>query len=135
LLESLGADKTINYRDADAWDQLAAQSGGGYDVIVDLVGGDTIQKSLSLLAAGGRVVSIVDQPNPQSLYDGWGFNAEIHLVFLTPSAERLARLGALTARGLLKPVVEQTLPLEQAAEAHRLIEAGSRTGKIVLVTT
>lgn len=135
LLQELGADTTIDYRDEDAWDQLAAQSNGGYDVIVDLVGGDTIQKSLGLLAAGGRVVSIVDQPNPQSLYDGWGVNAEIHLVFLTPSAERLARLGALTARGLLTATVEQTLPLEQAAEAHRLIEAGGRTGKIVLVTS
>lgn len=135
LVQSLGADTTVEYRDADAWDQLAAHSNGGYDVIIDLVGGDTIQKSLGLLAAGGRVVSIVDQPNPQSLYDGWGFNAEIHLVFLTPSAERLARLGELTARGLLKPIVEKTLPLEQAAEAHRLIEASGRTGKIVLVTS
>ncbi len=135
LVESLGADVTVDYRDADAWDQIAKQSNGGYDVIIDLVGGDTIEKSLGLLAAGGRVVSIVDQPNPQSLYAGWGFNAEVHLVFLTPSAERLARLGSLTTRGLLKTVVEQTLPLEQAAEAHRIIEAGGRTGKIVLVTS
>ena len=135
LVESLGADVTVDYRNSDAWVQLAAHSNGGYDVIIDLVGGDTIEKSLDLLAAGGRVVSIVDQPNPQNLYAGWGFNAEIHLVFLTPSAERLARLGSLTARGLLNTVVEQTLPLEQAAEAHRLIEAGGRTGKIVLVTS
>ncbi|MEO9824641.1 MAG: zinc-binding dehydrogenase, partial [Paracoccaceae bacterium] len=63
------------------------------------------------------------------------FNAEIHLVFLTPSVDRLARLGSLTARGLLKTVVEQTLPLEQAADAHRIIEASGRTGKIVLVTS
>ncbi len=135
LVQSLGADTTVDYRDADAWDQLAAHSGGGYDVVIDLVGGDTIEKSLSLLATGGRVVSIVDQPNPQSHYAGWDVNAELHLVFLTPSAERLARLGNLTARGLLKSVVEQTLPLDQAAEAHRLIEAGGRTGKIVLVTS
>lgn len=132
-VQSLGADTAIDYRDGGAWDQLAAHSDGGYDVIVDLVGGDTIEKSLALLAPGGRVVSIVDQPDPQNLYAGWGSNAEIHLVFLTPSAERLARLGELTARGLLKPVVETTLPLEQAAQAHRLIEAGGRTGKIVLV--
>ena len=135
ILQDLGADTTIDYREADAWDQLATHSSGGYDVIVDLVGGDTIQKSLGLLTTGGRVVSIVDQPDPQSLYDGWGFNAEIHLVFLTPSAERLARLGSLTARGLLKATVEQTFPLEHAAEAHGLIEAGGRTGKIVLVTS
>ncbi|WP_298845197.1 NADP-dependent oxidoreductase [uncultured Roseobacter sp.] len=135
LVRSLGADTTVDYRDVDAWDQLAACSGGGYDVILDLVGGDTIQKSLSLLASGGRIVSIVDQPDPQSLYEGWGVNAEIHLVFLTPDADRLARLGSLTARGLLKPVVERTLPLEQAGDAHRLIEAGGRQGKIVLVTS
>ncbi|WP_298985845.1 NADP-dependent oxidoreductase [uncultured Roseibium sp.] len=135
LVQSLGADATVDYREANAWDQLAAHSNGGYDVIIDLVGGDTIQKSLSLLGAGGRVVSIVDQPNPQSLYNGWGVNAEIHLVFLTPSAERLSRLGSLTERGLLKPLVDQTLPLDQAAEAHRLIEAGGRRGKIVLVTS
>ncbi len=135
LVESLGANVTVDYRAPDALDQLAEKSNGGYDVIIDLVGGDTIEKSLSLLAAGGRVVSIVDQPNPQSLYAGWGVNAEIHTVFLTSSAERLMRLGSLTARGLLKTVVEKVLPLEQAAEAHRIIEAGGRTGKIVLVTS
>ena len=135
LVQSLGTDQAVDYRDADAWDQLKEHAGSGYDVIIDLVGGDTIEKSLGLLASGGRVVSIVDQPNPQNLYAGWGANAEIHLVFLTPSAERLALLGSLVTRGLMKPVVELTLPLEQAAEAHRLIEAGGRTGKIVLVTS
>ena len=135
LVENLGADVAVDYRDADAWDQLTTHSKGGYDVIIDLVGGDTVEKSLGLLAAGGRVVSIVDQPIPQNLYAGWGHNAEIHLVFLTPSAERLARLGSLTERGLLKTVIEQTLPLEHAAEAHRIIEADGRSGKIVLVTS
>ncbi|WP_299959529.1 NADP-dependent oxidoreductase [uncultured Roseobacter sp.] len=135
LVEDLGADQTVDYREADAWDQLAAQSNGGYDVIVDLVGNDTIEKSLGLLADGGRVISIVDQENPQSLYAGWDFNAEIHLVFLTPSADRLARLGALVTRGLIKPVIERSLPLEDAAKAHRLIETGGRTGKIVLTTS
>lgn len=135
LVESLGADQTVDYRDADAWDQLAAHSNGGYDIIVDLVGGETIEKSLGLLADGGRVISIVDQEDPQSLYAGWDFNAEIHLVFLTPSADRLARLGALVTRGLIKPVIERSLPLEDAAEAHRLIETGGRTGKIVLTTS
>lgn len=135
LVKSLGAELTVDYRDADAWEQLGTQSNGGYDVIIDLVGGDTIEKSLGLLSDGGRVVSIVDQENPQSLYAGWDYNAEIHLVFLTPSAERLARLGDLVARGLIKPVIERTLPLEEAADAHRLIEEGGRAGKIVLVTS
>ena len=101
---------------------------------IDLIGGDAIEQSLALLAAGGRVISIVDQPQAQSLYASWGANAEIHLVFLTPSAERLTRLGSLAERGLLKPIVERALPLEKASEAHQLIEAGGRKGKIVLTT-
>ncbi len=135
LVKELGADITVDYRASNSWEKLDQHNGGGFDVIVDLIGGNAIEESLTLLASGGRVVSIVDQPQPQSLYAGWDVNAEIHLVFLSPNADRLSRLGSLADRGLLKPTVEQTLPLEQAAEAHRLIEAGGRTGKIVLVTS
>lgn len=131
----LGADVAVDYREQGAWNTLAEHSDGGYDVVIDLIGGDAIEQALTLLAPGGRIVSIVDQATPQNLYAGWDHNAEIHLVFLTPSAERLARLATLADRSLLKPVIEQTLPLEQADEAHRLIEAGGRTGKIVLVTS
>ncbi len=128
----LGADEAVDYRRDDVWDALKEKSLNGFDVIVDLIGGDAIQQSLALLAPGGRVISIVDQPQAQSLYAGWAPNAEIHLVFLTPSADRLTRLGTLAERGLLKPVLEQTLALEDASEAHRMIEAGGRRGKIVL---
>ncbi|TQV83616.1 NADP-dependent oxidoreductase [Denitrobaculum tricleocarpae] len=135
LVNELGADITLDYKASSSWEELGERREDGFDVIVDLIGGDAIARSLKLLAAGGRVISIVDQPQPHSLYAGWEVNAEIHLVFLSPSADRLSRLGSLANRGLLKPRVEQTLPLEQAAEAHRLIEAGGRTGKIVLVTS
>lgn len=135
FVRELGADETVDYRREDVWDALQNSSDKGFDVIVDLIGGDAIQQSLSLLADGGRVVSIVDQPQPQSLYAGWAPNAEIHLVFLTPSADRLTRLGSLVERGLVKPVIERTFALTDAAEAHRLIEAGGRKGKIVLTTS
>lgn len=132
LVREYGADSAVDYRNSDAWDELKENQSGSFDVIVDLVGGDSIEKSLPLLASGGRVVSIVDQPISQNLYSGWDVNAEIHLVFLTPSADRLNRLTTLVERGLLKPVLEQTLPLKDATQAHKLIESGGRTGKIVL---
>ena len=135
FVRELGADDAVDYRREDAWDALKDKAQNGFDVIVDLIGGDAIQQSLALLAPGGRVVSIVDQPQAQSLYAGWEANAEIHLVFLIPSAERLTRLASLAERGLLKPIVERTLALEDASEAHRLIEAGGRKGKIVLTTS
>jgi len=132
LVREYGADFTIDYRNSDAWDELKEKQAGGFDVILDLVGGDSIEKSLSLLASGGRVVSIVDQSISQNLYSGWDVNAEIHFVFLTPSADRLNRLTSLVDRGLLKPQLERTLPLKDAAQAHELIESGGRSGKIVL---
>ncbi len=135
FVRELGADKTVNYKQEDVWEVLKEMSGNGFDVVVDLIGGDAIQQSLTLLAPGGRVVSIVDQPQAQNLYSGWDSNAEIHLVFLTPSAERLTRLGTLADRGLLKSIVERTLTLSEASEAHRLIEAGGRKGKIVLTVS
>ncbi|MFY0611853.1 MAG: NADP-dependent oxidoreductase [Hyphomicrobiaceae bacterium] len=135
LVRELGADATVDYRQPDSWQAVKALAPDGYDIVVDLVGGDAIQQSLGLLAPGGRIVSIVDQPKPQNLYQGWEFNAEVHLVFLSPSAERLGKVAAVVERGLLKPIIERTLPLADAAEAHRLIEAGGRAGKIVLTTS
>jgi NADPH:quinone reductase-like Zn-dependent oxidoreductase len=132
LVREYGADSTVDYRNADAWDELKQKQSDGFDAILDLVGGDSIEKSLSLLASGGRVVSIVDQPISQNLYSGWDVNAELHLVFLTPSADRLNRLTSLVDRGLLKPQLERILPLKDAAQAHELIESGRRSGKIVL---
>lgn len=132
LVIANGAETAIDYRADDAWDMLKESSEGGFDIILDLVGGDSIERSLRLLTPGGRMVSIVDQDTPQNLMAGWDFNAEIHLVFLQPSAERLTRLAALAEKGLLTANIEGSLPLEEAAKAHQMIEAGGRSGKIIL---
>lgn len=135
LLADLGADAVV---DVDADSSLSAAlhvRPGGYDVVLDAVGGRFIELGLHALAPGGRLVSIVDQPRPQNLMAGWRVSAEIHLSFLAPSGKRMARVADLAARGLLRAVVERTLPLEEAAEAHRLIEAGGRRGKIILGCT
>lgn len=133
FLKNLGASTVIDYRSQDLVTQLAETTGGqGFDVILDTVGQDTIARSLELLAQFGRIVSIVDQSVPQNLLSGWEKNASVHFVFTTQSKKRLERLKDLVERGLLKPEIERTLPLSQAAEAHRLVETGQRRGKIIL---
>ncbi|MGE3845210.1 MAG: zinc-binding alcohol dehydrogenase family protein [Vicinamibacterales bacterium] len=132
LLMNLGAHATVDFSTDPTYSSARALRPGGFDAVFDAVGGTAIERGLGLLAPGGRLVSIVDIPTPQNLLAGWLVNATLHLAFLAPNGRRMASIAALAAEGRLRPIVERTLPLAQAAEAHRLIEAGGRSGKIVL---
>ena len=144
--ERLGAT-AINYRTQDFVDVVRnATTGHGVDVVLDIVGGDYAPRNVDCLAAFGRLVQL-------GLLGG--ANATINLgavmkkrLTITGSTLRPrsveekgaiardleARVWPLLAAGMVKPIVDRTLPLASAAEAHRLLEAGEVIGKIVLVT-
>ncbi|WP_216362530.1 zinc-binding dehydrogenase [Bowmanella denitrificans] len=132
FVESLGADKHHNYQEASLYQQLQQDYPAGFDIIVDTVGHHTIQNSLALLADGGRLVSIVDMAVPQNLLNGWQANAELHFVFTTQSAQRLSEIASVVDAGGIKPILERTMGLNDIVQAHELIEAGSRQGKIAI---
>ncbi len=133
LVEALGADATIDYRAQDVVRAvLEATDGAGVDLVLDTVGGDAIERAPELLVQDGRVVSIVDVARPQNLLAGWQRGLELHLLFTTPGRAPLAALLALVERGHVRPVVDRVLPLADAADAHRALEAGGVRGKLVL---
>jgi NADPH:quinone reductase-like Zn-dependent oxidoreductase len=107
------------------------------DVVFDPVGGDGFARSIDALARGGRVVTPGAVASPVVSFDVWslvGKGARIIGIGSSPaSRETLARLIELAGEGKLAPVVDRILPLERAAEAHRLIEARETFGKVVLV--
>ncbi|TMA70171.1 MAG: NAD(P)H-quinone oxidoreductase [Deltaproteobacteria bacterium] len=140
----LGATAAIDYRTEDFAARARELTGGGVDVILDHIGARYLAANLAALAPGGRLVEI-------GLMGGAA--AELNLAQLL--LRRLAvigstlrsrsnedkaaivegfraRFGAALARGALRPVVDRVLPLEQAAEAHRLMQASEHFGKIVL---
>jgi NADPH2:quinone reductase len=146
LARSLGADRIIDYREQDfVQETLDWTDGKGADVVFDTVGGETYIRSLNAARIGGHVVSVLATPLSQ---------ADVQLarlrnltlgfeLMLTPQAlnlhdERVRQRkileegAALVEEGKLDILVTHRLPLEQAAEAHRLIEAGGMIGKIVL---
>ncbi len=146
LARNLGAEKIIDYREQDfVQETLAWTNGKGADVVFDTVGGETYIRSLNAARIGGKVVSVL--ATPLSAADvqlarmrnlSLGFE-----LMLTPQAlnlhdervrqRKILEEGAkLVEAGQLRALVTHRLPLEQAAEAHRLIEAGHTTGKIVL---
>lgn len=144
--EDLGADLAINYRDKD-WVAEVKEFAGkkGVDLILDMVGGDYIQKNLSVLAWDGRIVNIAFLK---------GAKVELNLGLfmikrqtLTASTLRaqsddskanIARelrqkVWPLIEQGAVKPVVFQTFALPDVVEAHKLMESSAHIGKIMLL--
>ncbi|MES2698652.1 MAG: NAD(P)H-quinone oxidoreductase [Pseudomonadota bacterium] len=141
----LGADEAINYRTTDFAEAVRALTDGrGADVILDMVAGDYTQRNLDCLAEDGRLVTIATQG---------GFTATINMgklmvrrhtltgstlrprsaAFKAALADEIAREAwPLVADSSLRPRIDSVLPLAQAAEAHRRMEAGEVIGKIVL---
>lgn len=128
----LGADVSYDYRKHSLYEEIHHGYASGFDIILDTVGHKTIENSLPLLANSGRLVSIVDMPEPQNLITGWSVNAEIHLVFTTQSAKRLSEIAKVVDAGGIKPIIERVMKLSDIVLAHELIETGSRKGKIAI---
>jgi NADPH2:quinone reductase len=141
----LGADLAVNYKAEDfVTATKAATVGKGADVILDMVGGDYIERNYEAAAVEGRVVQIAFQGSPKATVDF----RRIMLKRLTHTgstlrARSIADKGAiaraveahvlpLIARGKVKPVIDATFPLTQAFAAHARMEASSHIGKIVL---
>jgi putative PIG3 family NAD(P)H quinone oxidoreductase len=141
----LGAEVGINYRDEDFVERIVEATGGhGADVILDNMGAKYLARNVETLAVNGRLVVIGLQG---------GVSAELNLnqlltkraallatsLRLRPEAEKAAISAATVAHvwpllesGQVRPVVHAVVPMAQAAEAHRIVEAGEQIGKVVL---
>lgn len=103
------------------------------DVVLDMVGGETQQRSLRVLKRGGILVSAVS-PVPESLQQQYGVRAAYFYVEVT--TERLNKISELFEAGRLVTEVGTVLPLDQAARAHEMLGgAPHKHGKIVLSVT
>lgn len=146
-VERLGAELCVNYRLQDFVAEIKAATGGrGVDVVLDMVGGDYIARNIELLAPDGRHVSIAFLQGPKATLNM--FPVMIKRLTLTGSTlrarsvaekTRLAQavrknVWPLIKTGTFRPVVHATFPLAQAADAHRMMEASTHIGKIILTT-
>ncbi len=145
--EDLGAERTVNYQDADFVEAAREFGGGkGVDVILDMVGGDYVARNIQALARDGRLVSIAFLKGSKVALDLMPVMLKrLTLTGSTLRPQSVERKGEIAAAlkeriwpliesGDIKPVVHSTFPLAQAAEAHHLMESGRHIGKIVLVT-
>ena len=124
FVKSLGADEFIDY-EKTKFEEVVKD----VDVVLDTVGGETLEKSFQVLRKGGFLVSTVEPPSEDSMKK---FAVAAAMVKLKPNAEQLAEICRLVEAGKLKTRVGTVLPLAEVRRAHELGEAGKRRGKIVL---
>ena len=142
----LGAAAAVNYRTEDFVERVKSLTGGrGVDVCLDMVGGDYLPRNLAALAEDGRHVSIATQRGTRAEIDvldvmrrrltltGSTLRPR-SLVFKQALAEEIRReVWPFVEAGQLRPVLDRTFPLAEAAAAHARMEAGEHVGKIVLL--
>ncbi|MBQ0983163.1 NAD(P)H-quinone oxidoreductase [Streptomyces sp. F63] len=142
----LGADILIDYREQDFVQELRkATEGAGADVILDIIGAKYLDRNVKALAVNGRLAIIGLQGGVKGELNLNALLSKRAAVTATslrarPEAEKASIVAAvrehvwpLIAAGRVRPVVDRTLPMRDAAEAHRVLEAGGHVGKILLV--
>jgi putative PIG3 family NAD(P)H quinone oxidoreductase len=146
LCTELGAEVAINYREQDFVEVVKeATDGAGVDVILDNMGASYLARNVAALATEGRLVVIGLQGGTKAEIDlnalmrkraavvGTALRARPIGEKSTICAAVAEHVWPLLADGSVRPVIGHTLPLAEAAEAHRLMESGESTGKLLLV--
>lgn len=148
LVRSLGADVVIDYRTQDFAKILS-----GYDVVLNSLDGDTLERSLDVLKPGGKLISISGPPDP-AFAKAQGLNAILKLVlgvlsgkirrkaaakgidysflFMRADGEQLGRITALIEAGDIRPVLDRTFAFADLNAAFAYIETGRAKGKVVV---
>jgi NADPH:quinone reductase-like Zn-dependent oxidoreductase len=124
FVRELGADRAIHYH-SQRFEEVARD----VDLVLDLVGGETQERSWSVLKPGGILVSALGEPSREKAIQkgvrGVGFRAQ-------PNAAQLTEIGRLIDGDKVRPVVSATYPLAEARQAQEQLERGHVRGKIVL---
>jgi NADPH2:quinone reductase len=143
LCRKLGADVVINYREQDVTKSVLDQTDGkGCPVVFDTVGGAVFEQSMDCVAINGRLVSIVFTKTDTIFEKLFRKNVSLHLEYMGVPAvyginrehqrDILTTVAELADAGKLTSHIGKVIGLEDIPEAHRALEAGHSTGKLVV---
>ena len=147
-VKRLGADVVIDYKKDDFETILR-----DYDVVLDSLGGEALEKSLRVLKPGGKLISIAGPPDPdfaKEIGATWIMRLAMRLLsyrirksakrqrvsysflFMRPSGDQLREIGSLIDSGAIRPVVDRVFPFESTKEALAYVEKGRAKGKVIV---
>ena len=143
IAERLGADASVDYTAPHWADEVRALTNGGADVVLELVGGESLVAALHAMAPFGRMVVCGQSSGSTTLVDPWaqltipnlsvtGFYLGAFLRFPEMIQSTLAEIIGYVVAGKVSVQVGTKLPLSRAEDAHRLLETRKTTGKVVL---
>jgi NADPH:quinone reductase-like Zn-dependent oxidoreductase len=148
LVRSLGADVVVDYRNEDFAEVLS-----GYDIVLDSLGGENLEKSLTVLKPGGRAIGVAGPPDPgfakqlgAPKYTGVAMGllsrkvrkqarklgVSYSFLFMQANGGQLRGLTGLYDAGHLRPVIDRTFAFDQTLEALAYVEQGRANGKVVI---
>ncbi|WP_407358752.1 NADP-dependent oxidoreductase [Microbacterium sp. LTA6] len=148
FVRELGADRVIDYRSEDFEQALS-----GYDLVIDSLGGENLEKSLRVLRAGGKAISIAGPPTPEFARAS-GLNPVLRIavaglsskirkqakrlgisyqfLFMRASGDQLREITALIDGGVIRPVVGRVFPFDETVQGLESLTAGGIRGKAVI---
>lgn len=148
VCRALGADITVNYRDEDFVERIKAETDGvGADVILDLLGASYLDRNIDAVAPDGRIIVIGFQGGLKAELNFGKLMAKRAGVISTALRSRpvdgpsgksaivasvVENVWPMVADGRVRPIIGAELPVEQASDAHRLLESGDAHGKVLL---
>jgi NADPH:quinone reductase-like Zn-dependent oxidoreductase len=148
LVKGLGADVVIDYK-KDDFEKVQH----GYDLVLNSLGKDTLEKSLRVLKPGGKLISISGPPDPNFAQDmglswmlrqvmrisSYGIRkkakrhrVEYSFLFMSANGDQLREIGSLIDSGIIRPVVDRVFPFESTRDALAYVEKGRARGKVVV---
>lgn len=148
LMKQLGADIVIDYRKDDFASVLK-----DYDVVLDTQGGNTLDRSLRVLKAGGKLIGIAGPPDPdfaKQMGASWFLKTAMHFLsyrirkaakrrdviysflFMRADGDQLGQIATLIDAGAIRPVIDRIFPFESTQEALAYVETGRAKGKVVI---
>jgi len=127
FVEGLGADEVIDYTTVDF-----AEVVHDIDLVLDTIGGDTVERSLGVLRPGGHLVTAVAEEDSELAAKFEAAGMRFSGIVVDPDPVALRGLVDLVEQGRLRVHVQETFPFERVADAHRLLGGGHLKGKLVL---
>jgi NADPH:quinone reductase-like Zn-dependent oxidoreductase len=148
LVRSLGADVVVDYKTQDFAEVLS-----GYDVVLDPLGGENLEKSLTVIKPGGQAIGVTGPPDPgfakqlgapkfigvvmgllsrKVRKQARKLGVSYSFLFMQANGEQLRELASLYDAGHLRPLIDKTFPFDQTLAALAYVEQGRANGKVVI---
>jgi NADPH:quinone reductase-like Zn-dependent oxidoreductase len=124
FVRSLGAETVIDYI-TTPFEEVVHD----VDLVLDTIGGETLQRSMKIVKPGGSLISLVEVPSPE-LAQELGIRASHNAAI--PTSEHLRTIVQLIGAGHARPTIRRTFALHEAPQAHALVQTGHGRGRIVL---